>query len=940
MDAILLRGVKTHNLKNIDVCLPHKKLYVITGVSGSGKSSLAFDTLYAEGQRRYVESLSSYARQFLERMEKPDAEFVAGIPPALAIEAKNVITNARSTVGTQTEINDYLRVFFSRTGKTFCPACKKEVKAHHPDSAASFLMECFQGGEAFILFKVVFSQKASKYRRTFLEELERQGFLEYFEAGKIQKLEELKKQKKSAGEILVSVDRLTLQPASLKRLRDSLEQAFRYGKGDIWVAAGPSLKVLEFSEKLKCISCGKAFREPAPNLFSFNSPLGACPVCQGFGRVITLDWNLVVPDQNKSIAGGAIEPWTKPSAEWEARQLLQFCRREKIPTGKPWKDLSPTHRDWVLKGFRGKAYVKEGDYFSVKDFFEHLQTKTYKMHVRVFLSKYRAFEPCSACGETRLKPEALWVMVSGKNIYELQTMSLSAVQEFFTALKLTASEMERVEPVFLEIKRRIKFLNEVGLGYLSLARLSRTLSGGEVQRIHLATSLGSALVDTLYVLDEPSIGLHERDNRLLIHLLYQLRDLGNTVVVVEHDPTMIESADEVIDMGPFGGERGGRILFQGKVEGLKKNSESLTGQYLSGKLKISRPVKSVPTNAGKTNWIRIRGAAQHNLKNMDVDFPLNQLVVLTGVSGSGKSTLLYDILHRHFLRFKGQPVQDLGQARKIEGFEFLEDVILVDQSPIGRSPRSNPATYLKAFDEIRKIFSQTPQARREGFGPGHFSFNVEGGRCPACKGDGRLKVEMHFLADVFVPCEECQGKRFKPEILEIRFEGKNVDDVLSMTIDDADHFFAKEEILRRKLAILQKVGLGYLRLGQSATTLSGGEAQRMKLAAEMCEQGTRRILYLFDEPTTGLHFHDIHYLMEAFQELLNRGHSLVVIEHNMEIIRSADYVVDLGPEGGDRGGKVLYSGPLQGLRECRESYTGRYLKQYGVPEARCRPIRI
>ena len=897
----------------------------MTGVSGSGKSSLAFDTLYAEGQRRYVESLSSYARQFLERMEKPDAEFVSGIPPALAIEAKNVIINARSTVGTQTEINDYLRVFFSRAGKTFCPDCRLEVSAHHPDSVASFLLERFQGKEVFILFKVLFSQKAAKYRKTFLEELERQGFLEYFESGKIKKLEDLKNQKQAVNEILISVDRLPANPASLKRLRDSLEQAFRYGKGEISVATLLS-PPLEFSEKLKCVSCGKVFREPVPNLFSFNSPLGACPVCQGFGRVITLDWDLVVPDPNRTVAGGAIEPWTKPSAEWEKRQLLQFCRREKIPADRPWKNLSQTHRDWILKGFRGKVFVKKGDYFSVKDYFDYLQTKTYKMHVRVFLSKYRAFEPCRACGETRLKPEALWVKVSGKNIHELQTMSLLAVRAFFDGLKLAAPEMERVEPVLLEIKRRVKFLNEVGLSYLSLARLSRTLSGGEVQRIHLATSLGSALVDTLYVLDEPSIGLHERDNRLLINLLYQLKALGNTVVVVEHDRTMIESADEVLDMGPFGGERGGRLLFQGKVSELKKNPESLTGQYLSGKLKISRRAVS---SKESHQWIRVRGAAQHNLKNMDVDFPLNQLVVITGVSGSGKSTLLYDILHKHFLRFKGRPVQDPGKVRKIEGFEFVDDIVLVDQSPIGRSPRSNPATYLKAFDEIRKIFAATSQARREGFGPGHFSFNVDGGRCPACKGDGRLKVEMHFLADVFVPCEECQGKRFKPEILEVRFEGKNVDEVLSMTLDDAVVFFSKQEILIRKLSILQKVGLGYLRLGQSSTTLSGGEAQRMKLAYEMAGQGSRRVLYLFDEPTTGLHFHDIRYLMEAFQELLDRGHSLVVIEHNMEIIRSADYAVDLGPEGGDQGGQVLYSGPLQGLLHCRKSYTGRYLSNIG-----------
>lgn len=922
MDAIVLHGVKTHNLKNLDLILPHKKFYVVTGVSGSGKSSLAFDTLYAEGQRRYVESLSAYARQFLERMEKPDAEAISGIPPAIAIEAKNVISNARSTVGTQTEINDYLRVFFSRIGHTFCPDCKTEVVSSHPDTVANLLIEKFAEKQVLVLFRVPLGAKKAEALKDFLPELEKQGFLDFFAEGRRMSGAEVLKSKKISETLQVCVDEIAAVPKNRKRLVDSLEQAFRLGRGEMLVAAEG--RILEFSEVLRCYSCGKNFKEPSPNLFSFNSPLGACSKCQGFGRVITLDWNLVIPDENKSVAEGVIEPWTKPSAEWEAKRLLSFCKKKKIPTDKPWTTLSEAQHRLILEGDRrpGEKW-REGDYFSVKDYFAYLETKTYKMHIRIFLSKYRCYIPCPDCRETRLKPEALWVKAGGKNVYELQTMSLDHLESFFETIKITGPEMERVEPVYLELKKRVRFLKEVGLGYLSLSRLSRTLSGGEVQRIHLATSLGSALVDTLYVLDEPSVGLHERDNRLLIRLLHELRDLGNTVVVVEHDKTMIQAADEVIDMGPLGGEKGGQVLFQGKLEDIKKNPESFTGQYLSGK----RAIKRIGPPAGQSavKWITIQGAAQHNLKNIDVKIPLGQMVLITGVSGSGKSTLLYDILYHHFLRYKGRPVQDLGKVKSIKGFEQVDEIVLVDQSPIGRTPRSNPATYLKIYDDVRKAFAATPEARREGFEPGHFSFNVDGGRCPICKGDGRVKVEMHFLADVFVLCEECQGKRFKPEILEVRYQGKNIDEVLALTIDEAAAFFQKEKNAVAKLAVLQKVGLGYLRLGQSATTLSGGEAQRMKLAYEMTEKSARHILYLFDEPTTGLHDHDIHFLMEAFDELLARGHSLVIIEHNMDVIRSADYVIDLGPEGGDRGGTVLYQGTVQGLAASTISYTGRYL---------------
>lgn len=934
MDAIVLQGVKTHNLKNFDLVLSHKKIYAITGVSGSGKSSLAFDTLYAEGQRRYVESLSAYARQFLERMERPDVESVSGIPPALAIEAKNVITNARSTVGTQTEINDYLRLLFSRVGRTFCPECQIEVVRSQPETVAELLLKDYAGEEAVVLFRIPLGKKGAGTLKQFLPELERQGFSEFFHDGKIVSASVLerylvlfgKRGQKVPGTfgeldtLPVVADRVKLDVKNRKRLVDSLELAYRSGKGEIQVVFAGTRKVLYFSEGLRCFSCGKIFREPAPNLFSFNSPLGACPLCQGFGRVITLDWDLVIPDPGKSLAEGAIEPWTKPGASWEFNEMLKFCRRKKIPIEIPWRDLAERERRLILKG-EGKK-----DYASVADYFDYLEKKTYKMHIRIFLSKYRAFVPCTACGETRLKPEALCVKIQESNIFELQSLSIDSLFVFFESFQLSGPELERVDPVLTEIRKRVRFLKEVGLGYLSLARLSRTLSGGEVQRIHLATSLGSALVDTLYVLDEPSVGLHERDNHLLIRLLRELRDLGNTVVVVEHDRTMIEAADQVIDLGPQGGEKGGEILFQGSVAELKKSRRSLTGRYLAGELEVKR---RKPGSAHPKKFIRVRGASEHNLKEIDLDIPLQEFVVISGVSGSGKSTLLYDILYRHYQRHRGRPVQDLGAVKSIRGFEAVDEMVLIDQSPIGRSPRSNPVTYIKAFDEIRKIFARTPQARRAGFEAGHFSFNVDGGRCDACKGDGRVKVEMHFLADVFIPCEACRGKRFKPEVLEIRRGGSNIDEVLSMTISEAMDFFRGEKVLVEKLAILEKLGLGYLRLGQSSTTLSGGEAQRLKLAFEMSAgAGRGSVLYLFDEPTTGLHDHDIHYLMEALEELLARGHSLMVIEHHMAIIRSADTVIDLGPEGGENGGRVLFAGPVSALLDCPNSHTGKYLKKH------------
>ena len=975
MDAIRLRGIKTHNLKDLDLELPHRKLYVITGVSGSGKSSLAFDTLYAEGQRRYIESVSAYARQFLERMAKPDVVSASGIPPALAIQAKNAITNARSTVGTQTEINEYLRVLFARVGRPRCPVCLENVEKYDPAKVVARLASEFPSSEARIAFRMSMGKTTSKYLRENLEELERQGFSSFFDEGAWVDSATLIAKKKVLKTLGVSVDFVKITPANKERLTDSLEQAFRLGRGEaqVWVAGkshsplqelkvhgtspntnqfplggnwgnpdfpqkkenksqdspgnlsgkenGGQGKTLEFSETLRCSSCARSFPEPTPNLFSFNSPLGACPTCQGFGRVITIDWDLVVPDPGKSIRDGAIEPWTKSSTRWEQGQLLDFCARKRIPVRVPWKDLQARHRNWILEGYKGD------DFASVRDFFEYMNKKAYRMHVRIFLNRYRGYAPCGTCHVTRLKPEAMDFLVCGRNIAEVQALSIEDLYPFLASLELTAEEKEKIEPVQAELLARVQFLKEVGLGYLTLDRMSRTLSGGEVERIHLASSLGSALVDTLYVLDEPSIGLHERDNQMLIALLRKLRDLGNTVVVVEHDRTMIAAADCVIDLGLAGGAKGGELIFQGSPEDLKKHSGSVTGEYLAGKRAIAR--KTRPQGTEK-RMITVRGAKAHNLKEIDLDIPLGRFTVLTGVSGSGKSTFLYEILYNHFLKFKGRPVsqEELGSVKKIRGFEPLSDMVLIDQSPLGRSPRSNPATYMKAFEDIRKIFASTSEARREGFDSGHFSFNVEKGRCPVCEGDGAVKVEMHFLADIFVPCEECHGKRFKPEVLEIRYQGKNIDEVLNMTVDEVLDFLGSSKALVAKLSILKKIGLGYLRLGQPTLTLSGGEAQRLKLAFELLSGSSGPSLYLLDEPTTGLHEDDVQHLVRAFEELLDRGHSLLVIEHHLGLIRLADHVIDLGPEGGDKGGEVVYQGPVAGLMDCERSYTGNYLKNY------------
>ncbi len=915
MKAISLRGVRTHNLKNLSIDFPYRTLTVVTGVSGSGKSSLAFDTLYAEGQRRYVESLSSYARQFLERMEKPDIEFIEGILPSIAIEAKNIVTNARSTVGTQTEINDYLRLLFARIGQTFCAKCGKLVSVDTPESISKFLTQTYSGENVQILFPVKTSENSAKFLKSALAEYEKQGFLKARSKGKTAAIDVLEQ---VAAPLSVMADEMEIHSDNHSRVIEALETGFRYGKGRVEILAGK--ETLRFSNRFACGTCDIEHKSPTPNLFSFNNPLGACPACQGFGRVITIDWNLVIPDDSKSIAQGAIEPWTKPSAKSEFDQLKNFCRHKKIPLDKPYRDLTEEQKNWILNG------DGTSDYFSVQDFFKYLEKKVYKMHVRVFLSKYRAYLPCGECRGARLKPEATLVKIAELNISQVSKMTIEKSRAFFHTLKLDEQQSQIAEPILLEINNRLRFLDEVGLGYLTLDRASRTLSGGEAQRINLATSLGSALVDTLYVLDEPSIGLHERDNHMLIRLLKELRDRGNTVVIVEHDRSMIEAADKIIDLGPFGGEKGGEIIYAGPFAELKKSNQSLTAKYFKHEFEIER--EHLKTNGKHDGWIEIRGARHHNLKDISLKIPLHRLVVLTGVSGSGKSTLLYDILYANYERFRGRPISEVGLTRQTDGFHLISDMVLIDQSPIGRTPRSNPATYLKVFDDVRAAFAKTKDAKAKKLQAGLFSFNVPGGRCERCEGAGFLKVEMHFLADVFVTCESCQGTRYQNHVLDIRYHGKNIHEVLQLTIDEAVRFFSTEERIVQKLSILVDMGLGYLRLGQSATTLSSGEAQRLKLAAEMSHNGTSNLLYLFDEPTTGLHYHDVELLLSAFDKILKKGHSICVIEHNMEIIKCADYVIDLGPEGGEKGGEIVYSGAVEGLMKTSGSHTGQFLKKY------------
>ena len=1030
-DSIVIRGARTHNLKSIDVDIPHNALTVVSGVSGSGKSSLAFDTIYAEGQRRYVESLSAYARQFLERIEKPDVDFMDGLAPAIAIKQKNSTRNPRSTVATATEIYDYLRLLYARCGAVTCLHCGGIVRHDTVDEIVAALLALPASTRAYALFPITRAEikyeplqpstteapsappkpaKRSASKKSVksvpsvlsfsltdtlkdrLAELRRRGYNRLYQQigdqpGKIVEFStpESLLSLDFDQPIFVLIDRLAISPDIRSRIVDAIETGYRES-GEIQfhtlprsveameersvilsevgrqpdAVEGPASELntaqhLRFSAAFECSTCHRAYREPEPRLFSFNNPYGACPRCQGFGNTIDFDPNLILPDRSRTLAQGAIAPWTTPKYRPFHGEMIRFARSAAIPTDVPYYDLDPPQQDLLWNG--------SGPYPGIRGFFSALERKKYKLHVRVFLSKYRGYALCPDCHGQRLRAEARAVLIApqngpAKNICEVTSLTITAAQAFFDNLELTPAQAEIAGKVLEEVRQRIHFLVEVGLEYLTLDRLSSTLSGGESQRIQLATSLGSRLVGALYVLDEPSIGLHARDTAKLIRILHSLRDLGNTILVVEHDPAVIRSADRLLDLGPGAGELGGHVLAAGTVAEVTANPQSITGKYLSGRLTI--PIPRHRREPDSKARLQLTGVRLHNLRGIDVDIPLNLLCCVTGVSGSGKSTLIHQVLYRALMqslhREPGSSApEQTALYRSLTGSQYLNDVVLVDQSPIGRTPRSNPVTYIKAFDDIRALFAAQPDAKRRGFGPGAFSFNVPGGRCDTCEGDGTVTVEMQFLADIELPCEDCNATRYKSSILEIKYKNKNIHDVLNSTVKQALSYFAGIPRIVDKLAVLDEVGLGYVRLGQSATTLSGGEAQRVKLAshlatarsnairignsssdlynpsenptaAQIAARSRSRTLYILDEPTTGLHFDDVQKLLAAFRKLIDGGGSLLVIEHNLDVIKSADWVIDLGPEGGDAGGQVVATGTPEQIAAHPASHTGHHLR--------------
>jgi excinuclease ABC subunit A len=979
-ESIVVRGARVHNLKNIDFEIPHNALTVVTGVSGSGKSSLAFDTIYAEGQRRYVESLSAYARQFLERIEKPDVDLIDGIAPAIAIRQKNSTRNPRSTVATATEIYDYLRLLYARVGRTFCRKCGQEVKKDTVDEVAQTILSLGEGTRLNVLFPVqtaataqpekknkegrkkksakttAVSETAATALRERLFDLRKKGFGRLFQNGQIFEFStpESLLDIDFSQPVYILVDRIVVAADQRSRIVDALEIGYREAGETVFELVPPSgseiLKGLDddllvvmsqqwrFSQRFECKNCQIKYEEPEPPLFSFNNPFGACPRCQGFGNTIDFDLNLVIPDVTKTLGEGAIEPWTKPKYRAFLTDLRKFARQSGVPMDVPWQDMDADQRQWVIEG--------EGKFPGIQGFFSMLERKKYKLHVRVFLSRYRGYAQCPECGGGRLRADALQVKIEGKNIRELTQLTVEQAAEFFNTLKLSREQAEIAGKILEQIQERLKFLNDVGLEYLTLDRLASTLSGGEAQRIQLATSLGSRLVGALYVLDEPSIGLHSRDTARLVNILHELRNLGNTILVVEHDAEVMRASDLILDLGPGAGENGGRVMAAANYEQIKKIPQSLTGRYLNQELRIQIPqtrrTPGVP-------MIRIEGARAHNLKNINLEIPLGMLVAITGVSGSGKSTLVHDVLYQALAAEKGitaGPGPAASGFKRVTGGQYIADVVLVDQSPIGRTPRSYPVTYIKAFDIIREVFASVAESHKHGFTAGHFSFNIPGGRCETCQGDGTVTVEMQFLADVELVCEDCKGTRYKPAILDVRYKGKNIHEVLNLTVREALQFFSGHPKITDKLRVLEEVGLGYLRLGQSATTLSGGEAQRMKLAAHLVPTGRAQgfdpatpeekeqrkraragkgALYIFDEPTTGLHFDDVSKLLAAFRKLIDAGGSALVIEHNLEVIKTADWVIDLGPEGGGRGGQIVVAGPPETVAKSTKSHTGKWL---------------
>ncbi|OGU79248.1 MAG: excinuclease ABC subunit A [Stygiobacter sp. RIFOXYC12_FULL_38_8] len=912
-NKIIVKGARQHNLKNVSLEIPRNKLVVFTGVSGSGKSSLVFNTIYAEGQRRYVESLSSYARQFLERMNKPDVDFIFGISPAVAIEQKTGARNPRSTVGTNTEIYDFLRLLYARIGKTYCFSCGKVVQKDTVGTVSEWLETQSEEAKFYLGFPIHSHEGRSVKEE--LELLKKKGFFRIFIGKELHDLNSKIPTPKTKKDIFVVIDRFKVKIGKVREtLAESIESTFKEGEGRLAIINADTNEVKSFTKFYEC--CGIRYEEPEPRFFSFNNPFGACPVCQGFGKTMGYEIERVVPNPNLSISDGAIVPWRTVSHSKYLRDLIK-ANNNRIPLTVPFKDLSAEQVNLIWDGF--------GSFHGLNGFFKHLEEKTYKMGIRILLSKYRGYTTCTACKGSRLRREALQVKIDDRSLYDIVSMSIERAQIFFKLIQLTEYEKTVAKRVYDEIVKRLAFLNDVGLGYLTLDRLSSTLSGGETQRINLATSLGSALMGTLYVLDEPSIGLHPRDNARLINILKSLRDLGNTVLVVEHDPEMMRESDLIFDMGPRAGVHGGEIIATGTFDQILSNENSLTGKYLSGKLSIPVPKER---NFHETQSIKITGARENNLKNVSVEFPLKKLVVVTGVSGSGKSTLVHDILYGGIVKMNGGNPPKLGKYEMIEGSRYIDEIEIVDQSPIGKTPRSNPISYVKGYELIRELFANTPQARARGYKPGYFSFNVPGGRCDTCEGDGYVTIEMQFLADLYLECEDCKGTRFKKEVREVTYRGKNIVDVLNMTVDEAIEYFANNEKILKTLRVLSDVGLGYIKLGQPSTTLSGGEAQRVKLAYHLAMQKkTSHTLFIFDEPTTGLHFDDIGKLLKCFQMLIAEKNSVVIIEHNLDIIKCADWVIDLGPEAGDKGGEVVCVGTPEEIAQNERSHTGRFLKE-------------
>jgi len=930
---IHIRGARAHNLKNINIDIPRDKLVVITGLSGSGKSSLAFDTIYAEGQRRYVESLSSYARQFLGQMDKPDVDLIEGLSPAISIEQKTTHRNPRSTVGTVTEIYDYLRLLYARIGKPHCPVCGTPITTLSIDQIVERVMNFPEGSKLQILAPVVRSQKGE--HKEIIDKLKKEGFSRVRVNGEILSLEEeiqLKKNLKSSIDIVV--DRIVLKKGIETRLSDSIEIAIKHGEG--LVIVNDMQKDYLFSRKLSCPKCDNvSIPELEPRIFSFNSPQGACTTCDGIGSLLEFDENLIISDEEASLADGCFEVWGKSGSYWYMATVTALSKTLGFDLNTPWKKIPQNIKKIILYGDKNIKidydFRKEDSHFEFSREFEgvipnlarrYKETKSDSM--RQWFESFMTNHPCPSCKGKRLRPESLAVKVGGIGIHEFCAFSISEAIKFCKSLDLSGSEEIISKPIMKEILQRLTFLNDVGVGYLSLDRSAGTLSGGEAQRIRLATQIGSKLMGVLYILDEPSIGLHQRDNTKLINTLKDLKNLGNTVIVIEHDQETMEAADYIIDMGPGAGVHGGKIISQGTPQEIMNDKNSITGQYLSGKRQIPTPKQRRSGNGQK---IKIIGACENNLKNIDVEIPLGVFTVVTGVSGSGKSTLINEILYKAVAHRLNHSRVIPGKHKKIEGIKFIDKIINIDQSPIGRTPRSNPATYTGLFTPIRELFASLEDAKLRGYGPGRFSFNVSGGRCENCEGDGIIKIEMHFLPDVYVTCEVCKGKRYNRETLEVRYKGKNIYDVLEMTVEDAVSFFENIPAIKRKLDTLVEVGLDYIKLGQPATTFSGGEAQRIKLATELSKRATGKTLYILDEPTTGLHFQDISKLLHVLQSLVERGNSMIVIEHNLDVIKSADYIIDMGPEGGDAGGKVIACGTPEEVANVRESFTGQYLKK-------------